>query len=389
MSDGDWIAQAEAAATAGRSGVEGVRVLRGHRPPVLAGEGVKAVVTPLFVGLFAAAAAFRELLAGSSMDPIAMGLRLLAVGFATRMLVLGWRFVRRIRVWRESPGYCLVLHPEGMFYRRPGVDLVIPRGDVQGVVERGAWQSRAAGRRWNDVYVVTDPAGGRCYVAFPPVFAGTPGQLAERLMRWRGAPPPAGHAPPEQPAPMASRLWDAAAEGHVPSGTTAIRHGWAWLTRAPYLAAWGAVVVVEGLARGGPQVLDAIEPAVGGGLLVVLAIVPARWLWQQRRDVSPGKGLSLVLTPAELLIRTANGILRTPWSQLASVRVDARRWWSLVEGVHEARQLVITRSNAPAIRYDEPYLGTPAEVARILCEAYARGALPAGAPTDSATDEEE
>jgi hypothetical protein len=85
----------------------------------------------------------------------------------------------------------------------------------------------------------------------------------------------------------------------------------------------------------------------------------------------------MVLTPAELLIRMRGGIVRTRWRDVASASVAEKRAWSVLEGVHEARKLVISRRGAGPITYEEPYLGVPVEVAQILVEAYAAGRLPA------------
>ena len=58
------------------------------------------------------------------------------------------------------------------------------------------------------------------------------------------------------------------------------------------------------------------------------------------------------------------------------IRTDEKKQWSVLEGAHSLRRLVLTRANAPPIRYDEPYLGIPVEVAQVLLEAYRDGRLP-------------
>ncbi|HBQ18277.1 MAG TPA: hypothetical protein DEF51_46500, partial [Myxococcales bacterium] len=137
-------------------------------------------------------------------------------------------------------------------------------------------------------------------------------------------------------------------------------------------------VAVEALLRAGSGVWQAIEPWMGGLLVLALMAIPARWLWQTRREVKPRKGLALVMTPAEVLIRTRAGMLRVRWKDLAQVNLDAKKKWSVLEGAHRARQLVLLRATAPAIRYDEPYLGLPVEVAKLLLDAYRTGQLPRG-----------
>ena len=204
----------------------------------------------------------------------------------------------------------------------------------------------------------------------------TPGRLAERLMRWSGGWDEDGEAPSAPPHELASKVYDDAAAGGAEPGVAALRHDQSWIKQGPYLVLLIAVAAAEGIARGGPRVWQAIDPAVGGGLVLVLTAVFLRWLWMQRREIAPRKGLAMVLTPAELLIRTRGGMLRTRWADLVSATVTTKRSWSVLEGVHDARQLVISRRGAPPIRYDEPYLGGPAEVAQVLIEAYRAKRLP-------------
>jgi hypothetical protein len=372
----NWIDRAESALSGGPVGTDDV-VMRGARPPLLDAEGFRAVAAPLLAAVVWSAAMLREVLAGTSIDPIALGLRVVALGLTVRVFLLGARLVERLRLWVNAQRYAIVLTPEGLFFRSPEVDVTIPREDVVGVVEPGRWQERSAGRRTSPVYVVTDPASGRTHVALPPVFDGGPGPLAERLMRWRGGWEEPEDAAPAAPHELASKIYDDAAAGRAAEGVAAIRHGREWIKKGPYAVVLIAVAAVEGMLRGGPRVWEALDPMIGGGFAVALLAVFARWVWMERRDIAPAKGLSLVLTPAELLIRTRSGMLRTAWRNLASVSVVTKRAWSVLEGAHDAKQLVLSRRNAGPIRYDEPYLGVPAEVAQLLIEAYRIGRLPA------------
>ena len=56
--------------------------------------------------------------------------------------------------------------------------------------------------------------------------------------------------------------------------------------------------------------------------------------------------------------------------------IDTRRAFSVLDGVHEAKTLVLKRKDEPPIRYDEAFLGVPAEVAQALLDAYRTGILP-------------
>lgn len=381
-----WVVRAEKALSTGIAAGDDVVVLRGQRPLLLDAEGMRAVAAPLLAAVVWAAAVFREVMAGTSIDPIAFGMRVVALGLTLRVILLGAQMVYRLGVWAAAPRCALVLTPEGLLYRGPEVDVAIPIDQVVGVVERGRWQERHAGRRFSEVYVVTDPESGRTHLALPPIFEDTPGRLAERLMRWRGGWQEREGLEHPGPHELASKVYDEAAAGRPMEGATALRHGRGWIRKGPYVVVLLAIAAAEGLARGGPRVWDAIDPAIGGGLFVVLLAVFGRWIWMERRDIAPQKGLSMLLTPAELLIRTRGGMLRTRWRDLVSASVTSKRAWSVLEGTHEARQLVLSRRGAGPIRYEEPYLGVPVEVAQILVEAYRTGRLPssADAPADQA-----
>lgn len=370
-----WVERADEAL--GGKEVEGVTIVRGTEPPLFDGEAIRAVFAPFLAAIFWSAAIFREMLAETSIDPLAVGLRILALGFTLRVAVLGARQLARLKIWLRAPGYALALADGGLVYRTPEFDVAVPKSSVIGVMAAGDWQSRPAGARSSDVYVVVDPALGRTHLALPPVLDATPGRLAERLMRWRGgveAPETFEHPPPEE---SANRAYDAAAAGRAPAGTAVVKHGRTWMKKGPYLAVVVAIVVAEGLLRGGPAVWGAIEPYVGGGLVVGILGIFARWFWMERRDVGSQKGLAFVLTPSEILIKQRAGMIRVRWPDVVTVSATSKKSWSVLEGAHDARQLVITRRGAGPIRYDEAYLGLPVEVAQVLMDAYKAGVLPA------------
>ena len=359
--------------------------LLGQRPVLLDTETTKAAVAPVLAAITWSAAVFREMVSPTSLDPIGMVLRAVALGLTLRVLLLGGLLVRRLRVWMEAPRWGLALTPDGLLLRTPTHDVAIPREDVIAVVERDKWQERRAGRRWTEVFVVLNPELGRTHVALPPVFEDTPGLLTERLMRWRGAAPEPREIDRE-PAKLASRVYDRATQGLVEPGTTVLRHDRSWLKKAPYAVVIVGVVAVEAVFRAGSTVWEALEPWMIAGMFVALLAIPLRWVWMTRREVTPRKGLAMVLTPAELLIRTRQGILRSRYKDIAKVSLDAKTKWSVLEGAHSARQLVLPRRHAGTIRYDEPYLGYPVEVVKALIDAYRYGWLPAA---DRPADEEE
>ncbi len=368
----DWIARAEAALK-GES-APGVDRVPTARPAVLDARGRRALLAPVTAAFLWAAVVFREGLA-HPLDPLALLLRLLALAATLRALVALALLGRRVRELLRRDRYGLALAEEGLLLRTPRTDFAVPRTDIVEIVEHGAWQDRGA-QRWADVYVVTRPDSGRLYLALPPFFAHTPGVLAERLMRWRGAVEAPSEREPREPAELASKLFDAVAAGERPSGVAVIEHGRGWLRRGPYATVLLGLAALEGWVRsseGTRAQLGATAPLV---VALCLVIVPVFWLVLTRRDMAPRKGIALLLTPAELLLRTRAGLHRVPWKQVTRVEIASRTAWSILFGAHESRSLVIHRKGDDPISYAEPFLGAPAEVVAALCEGYRKSMLP-------------
>jgi hypothetical protein len=105
-------------------------------------------------------------------------------------------------------------------------------------------------------------------------------------------------------------------------------------------------------------------------------IVPGLWLLFTRRELSSRKGIALVLTPAELLVRTRAGVQRVRWSDVARLEITSRRAWSILIGPHEARSLIVHHKDDGRIRFREMQVAAPLEVVASLCEAYKKGLLP-------------
>ena len=248
------------------------------------------------------------------------------------------------------------------------------RSEIVGVAEHGAWQGRG-GRRFSPVYVVGSTAAP-LYLTLPPIFEDTPGVLAERLMRWLG--PKEGPETPAFPDPvgLASKAYDDAASGGLSPGTLAVKHGTRWLRGGPYSSILLAIAVTEGWLRAPSELRDAVGPWPVIGAVIASLVVPLAWIVVARREIAPRHGLAMVLTPAEVLFRTRSGVLRTRWGKLARVNIDERNAWSVLEGFHRARVLVLRRKEDEPIRYEEVFLGIPAEVAQVLLDAYRRGVLP-------------
>jgi hypothetical protein len=373
-----WIASARQIARGERDAPRDWTVLRGERPPVLDADGLRALLAPLVAALAWAGAIFRELVAGSPIDPLALLMRLVALAMTVRAVLLGRAIVERLALWASSRGSILILAPDGLYARVPEGEVALERSEIVGITERGTWQRRSAGRRFSPVYVIaTSPL--RCHLVLPPIFDATPGVLAERLLRWRALRTPESPAFPD-PAPLASKVYEDAARGVREPGTTVIHHGHDFLRRGPWATVLLAIAMLDGLARAGESERAMILAETSG--LAILALVatalvitPLAWVWYQRRSIAPQLGMAMVLTPAELLIRTRGGVLRVHWPRLQRLSIDARGRLSMLIGWEIRRALIIERKDGLPVRYDEAFLGVPAEVALELCDAYARGAV--------------
>jgi hypothetical protein len=371
MESTHWIEASEARLD-GRAGVpDDIEVLRGKAPPLVDAEALRWLSSVLLAAAVWGATVFRERLASTTLDPLLLLLRVVALGLTLRATLGAARQVRRVRLALASSRFGLAIAPEGLLLRTPEGDVAVPREDVVAVVERGDWRGRA-GRRASEVYVVTAPRAGRTHVVLPPVFDETPGVLAERLMRWRGIDPADVGARWPQPAPLPSKLFDAVAAGERPPGVTVIRHGRRWLLRGPYASVLLGAAIAIGWMRLPDGSVAALGPTVPLALGATLLVAPLAWVALVRRDIAPRKGLALVLTPTEALMRTRRGVLCVPWDRVRRAAVEIEPSWSLVEGYHGVRRLLLQREGEPDIRYDEAFLGVPAEVAHALCDAYRR-----------------
>jgi hypothetical protein len=375
----NWIRAAEAALEGRPSEGIAVDVVPGNAPALLDASGVRALVSPFLAGFMWAAAVFRETQAHQTLDPLALLFRVLALALSLRALRLLIQLSGRLRVWlaRASKRYALALTPEGLLFRSPRGDVVVSRAEILDLREHsGDWGGKS-GRRWADVYVITHPDSGRLFVALPPVFERTPGVLAETLMRWRGAlePPPEAARAAETPESLASKLWERVAQGERIPGVAGIHHGSAWLQRGPYASILLGIAVLDGFLR--LPASARIQVSLGPALLLaaVLVVVPVGWIVFTRASLAARQGLALVLTPAELLVRTRAGVQRVAWSSVTRTEVQSRTTWSILQGAHETRQLVVHRKGEPSIQCGEAFLNVPAEVVAGLCDAYRKGSM--------------
>ena len=354
----------------------GPEVYRGHFPPIFDLRGLADAALPVIAGLLFWAVAVRDETAEAT-DAAALILTVLALLAAAQGVVGGVRLVGRFRVAAKARHMRLSLDEERLVVEGlggPDGRVAIDRGDILAIRERGHWGGRGGRRRYSEVYVITSPEAGRTHLTLPPVFAESPGQLAEALMRWRGpVQGPADYAPPD-PSRLASRVYDDAARGKTPDGGVVIRHGRGWLGRGPYVTALLGLALILRWLRFDPETAALIGPEAVLSIAFGAIIMPIGWVVLSMREVRPRKGLALVITPAEVLIRTRHGVLRATFRNLEAPRIDERPAWSALFGLYTDRTLVIARKGQPPIRYEEAFLGAPAEVAAALMEAMKRGA---------------
>ena len=349
---------------------DSVDVLSGRRPLLLDTESIRGVLF-IFIAFFLWILVWwKEKEASSfSLDPFSIGFRFLALIVSARALLSCLKLCERISLQFSASHHTLELHSETLIWRRSNSSISISRDEILDILELNDWGSRKPKARYSDVYIVKYPHDGNAIIRLPPIFEDTPGLLVERLMRWRGTRPKANiHFPP--PSSLPSKTYDEASQGIFPPGTTVIRHGWGWLRRGPYLAFLLGLIVLEGTLRFPAGVNLGILPFFG---LLICFTVPLVWLWRVRRSIAPRKGLALVATPAEILMRTQSGVLCVAWPKVCAVRVNAVRSWNLLEGAVQTRRLILERENDSPIRYDEAYLGVPTSVAMRLLELYRRG----------------
>jgi hypothetical protein len=157
-------------------------------------------------------------------------------------------------------------------------------------------------------------------------------------------------------------------------GVVVIRHGSAWMKRGPYASMLLGVAVLDGFVRLPTQAQQAINTVPALLLAAALVIVPAAWYLFTRVSLRSRKGLALVLSPQDLLSRGRGGVLRAAWSSVSRVEVQARSTWSLLQGAHTTRTLIIHRQREASVQCAESFMDTPIEVTAALCDAYRKRA---------------
>lgn len=326
--------------------------IRGRSPSLLTRSFAQTLVMLTLALLLGGGAVLRELTLDNPLDPLAMVLRLLTAAVLLRGIVGVVDLVRARRRTRGASAQALVLGEDALRWTRPGGTHEIPRESVWNVCETDA-----------GVRLIVQPTKGDAIVALPPIFDASPALLAASLRRWLGTP----RVPEGEVVRLASKAYDAAAAGEVAENMAVLRHGWGWLRRGPFLALLFALVFLDGTLRLPPGTSLGLLPMAG---LIACAFVPLAWLWSAVRDISPRKGVAMVVTPAEVIMRTRGGVLRATFRRIDDVTIESTPTWSLLDGATPHRKLTIMRRGDTPIRYDEAYLGVRAEVAKALLDAF-------------------
>jgi len=369
----NWIEQAETALSGQPSPtVEVVPILR---PPLLDPQGMQAITAPILAVFVWAVEVLQENLSDHPLDPLALMLRLIALALTVRAVLMGIQFWGRLRAWLDYRRYGLALTDQGLMLRTPKCDLLVERKDIVGIREQG-YTVRPRGRRWRDVYVVTRPESGRQFLSIPPFFESTPALLAERLTRWLGVLSHPTNPTYPKPKSMISSLYNKVASGEPIEGVTAIRNSASWIKRGPYATVLLGIAILYGYIRLPVDAWSSISPLAPLVLVLTLLVVPFTWIGLTWQNVKPRKGIALMLSPAEMVMRAKQHMLRVRWSNLLRVEITSKNVWSILEGVNENRTLVISRKNEPEIRYRDVFLDAPLEVVLVLIESYRRGLLP-------------
>ncbi|MAQ13315.1 MAG: hypothetical protein CMN30_00745 [Sandaracinus sp.] len=352
--------------------MSGPREWSGGAPPLLRGEGWRGLVFPALAIALLVLGFDREGSAKTALNPVALGLRALGLAFALRGLPALAELARRVRLALGK--HRLVLEDGALRLESPEGSRAVPREDVVAVHQGRGW------RGLDRVWVIHRPdAEGRAMLGLPPVFGG-PAALAAAITEWRGAVPEGGDPP--APARQGSQVYDRASQGHLGAGMAVVRHGAGWLRRVPFAAVLAALVFLDGALRTPQLELGylGLLPLAG---VVVCSLVPLAWLYVALRHVVPRRGLALVATPAEVLMRTREGIVRASWPHLEGVSVQAEPALTVLEGWTRRRRMVLKRDgDRHPICYDEAFLGVPADAVAALLEAYRAGRMQ---PTTTST----
>ena len=373
-----WIAPLRSSVT-GTTKAPDVEVLRGAQPSLLAADTVHAITSLLLAALIVAAAILRSELASGALDVIALLLRSASVAFVLRALAALLRFWLRVGRDRKARAWALAWSADGLYLQTPHGEHAVASSDVLDVVGQAQRTTRASFASLEPLYLVLRPERTPSYLVLPPYFTASSDVLAARLERWlraRATAPllarevantnatDALHGDALQPEQRYRR----AAQGTPHVGDVVVPEGTRYRRRAPYGALLGLVFVADALQAAGP-LRTRLLPASLLTLVLVFGALIGWFGWMRRRRVAR-LGIALLITPRELLVRGAHGVVALGHTELTEIEVQTRLTWSPYAGSYVIRTLWLAARDGTRLAFDEDFLGVPAVVLAKLEEAY-------------------
>jgi hypothetical protein len=351
----------------------GVETLRGARPSLFNAQTAAALTSVILAAFMCLAARFRSELAAGQLDLIASVLRAAALAFVVRAVIDGVRALQVIVEDRTASTASLALAADGLCLRLGDQEESVPRAQVLGISAPEALPSRTLPVRPEPILVSLMPVAGRPRVlTLPPYFAQTTEIALARLTRWSGASTASvqGKNDPEEPdgneAPDAH--YERAAGGQLERGDVVIPEGSGYLLRAPYSALLGLAFALDVFFSAGTSRALIATPVLAACLLSLL-VLAAWFVWIARRRQSR-RGIGMLFTRAELLLRGPHGVVAVPWAQLLSTELKLTARWSPFVGTYAARMLILTTNTGERMLFDRSFLGVPLEAIEVLCRHY-------------------
>ncbi len=161
-------------------------------------------------------------------------------------------------------------------------------------------------------------------------------------------------------------------------GALALPAGRTWWLSGPYAGLVFAVLLA---------VHAGLVPLLRTSL--TLALIPvacgplAAWWWRGRGVRRARRGVALLLTPDQLIVRDAVGARSAAWSEVQAVREDSRPTWDMLRGARRAPLLLISRRGSQPLVLGEDELGVPVAHALAAVERYRAAVVSASTPASA------
>lgn len=365
----DWQEPLRRAARGGTQA--GIETHAGAAPALLNAQTAGAVTSVVLAAFVCLAAQFRSELAAGQLDLIASVLRSAALAFVVRAVIDVVRSARALQADGAAKHATLALGEQGLYLRVGEREESARREEILGISAREGVASRTLPARPGPLLVTLRPRAGKPRVLdVPPYFAPTSEIALARLTRWWGAPTVraavGGADTSSDEAPEAH--YERAARGQLAAEDVVIPEGRGYLLRAPYTALLGVSFALDMYVSAGASRAAIALPVLGAAALSLLAL--AVWFaWMARRRQSR-KGIGMLFTRDELLLRGPHGVVAIPWGQLADTELKLVSRWSPFTGAYASRTLTLTTNTGERMLFDQGFLGVPLESLDALLRAY-------------------